>query len=436
HTSPRFNTWTDDIFWHKNDIHKKIIKYFSKKHPVDLDNQIHENALHAKNVIKSFIEQNEIDLLIAHNTSHIFNFITAVGLGYYIEELRRKNIIWPKILVWWHDSYFERNQFSNPNGCIKKYLKYLPGTYVDGIVFINSLQPFIAKRGFQQHAIKRQKNFFRQRIEIIPNTSEITWKWKKRDWSDSKKVFPPQDNYNFSFFKDIGLLGKIKKHNMDLDNTVILLQHTRVIPRKKIELAIDFAFQLENRFLNDNLERCIVLLISGHSGDEQVTYKNFLNKYYKKLFIQHPNSRVILIFGEKIILSHRDIIVDQKYYKFAEIPEIISPYNCIGTYFSEIEGFGNNLLEMIAAGIPVVINKYKIYKTDIQHLGFQLPHIDNCVLTNSLVEEVYKILTNINYKNSIIKNNLQVLEQKLSHKIIARKLGPLIQRIFTRTLVK
>jgi len=64
HSSPRFNTWTDEIFWHKNDILNKIIKYFSKTSPIELDNQIHEHAMHAKNVIKNFIEHNEIDLLI------------------------------------------------------------------------------------------------------------------------------------------------------------------------------------------------------------------------------------------------------------------------------------------------------------------------------------------------------------------------------------
>jgi len=76
---------------------------------------IHENALRVKEIIGNFVRQHSIDLLIAHNTSHPYNFITAVGLGYYFEEMRKKGIIWPKILVWWHDSYFEREQFSKPN---------------------------------------------------------------------------------------------------------------------------------------------------------------------------------------------------------------------------------------------------------------------------------------------------------------------------------
>ena len=31
HTSPRFNAETNDIFWHKNEVHKSIIRNFCKE---------------------------------------------------------------------------------------------------------------------------------------------------------------------------------------------------------------------------------------------------------------------------------------------------------------------------------------------------------------------------------------------------------------------
>ncbi|MDZ7774543.1 MAG: hypothetical protein U5L09_02480 [Bacteroidales bacterium] len=65
------------------------------------------------------MEENEIDLIIAHNTSHPYNFITAVGLGIYFEELKANNYIWPKQLVWWHDSYMERELFKSAQAVIK-----------------------------------------------------------------------------------------------------------------------------------------------------------------------------------------------------------------------------------------------------------------------------------------------------------------------------
>ncbi len=434
HTSPRFNAETDEVFWHKNDVHKTIISYFSQEPPEWLDNMIHENALRVKNIISEFVRKHSIDLLIAHNTSHPYNFVTAVGLGYYFEELREQGIIWPKILVWWHDSYFEREKFSNPNKIIDKYLKYLPGTYVDGIVLINSTQYELAKRLFSKYNNHVEDIFFRDRVVIIPNTSSINWEWENNGMTDEQLICPPLDNYNKSFIKDIGITEIMESTGFGIDDTIILLQHTRIVPRKKIEVAIDFAFEIEKRFRLDNKAKCIIILVSGHSGDEQFKYKEYLTEYYQMKREIFPQANVSLIFGEDRILSHRDIIVDKKYYSFSEIPSIIASYGGIGTYFSEVEGFGNNLLEMIAAGLPVMINRYEVYKTDIEPYGFDLPFIDDAILTEELVERAYSILNDIPLRNKMVRHNLAILKSKLGHKIIAEKLESLIINMFTKSL--
>ena len=99
--------------------------------------------------------------------------------------------------------------------------------------------------------------------------------------NNEKKVFiaPPQDNYNDSFFKDIGLTDVLEKLGFTMKDTHILLQHTRVVPRKKIELAIDLAFELEAEFKQNNQRKCIALIVSGHSGDEQNQYKQNVKKF-------------------------------------------------------------------------------------------------------------------------------------------------------------
>ncbi len=434
HTSPRFNATTHDVLWHKNSIHKTILREFNSTPPKELDQMIHENALQAKKVIKEFVEKNEIDLIIAHNTSHVYNFITAVGLGYYLEELRGNDIIWPNVIVWWHDSFLERKEFANPNPVIRKYLKYLPGTNIDGIIAINKKQEDLAKKHYQKLEIPHYKNFFKDRITIIPNTSSIEISPEIPEWNDDQIVFPKQDLYNSSFFKDIGLLKQLKKQDKSLEDSVILLQHTRIIPRKKIEIAIDLAFDLEKKYKEEKNEKCIVLLISGHSGDEQNDYKTFLKEYFENKKLHNKNCSVIMIFGEDHILSNRDIIVDKKFYKFGEVPSIVAAHGGIATYFSEVEGFGNNLLEVAAAGLPAVINRYEIYKTDIEHLGFQFPYTDNEGVTIELLDGAYKLLTDIKYRNKIAQNNLSVIEEKLSHKIIAEKINPLIENCFKKLL--
>jgi mannosylglucosylglycerate synthase len=432
HSSPRFNAETHEVFWHKSELNKTIIRQFNGGADAALDMMIHENGLIARDLIADFVRRNSIDILIAHNTSHPYNFVTAVGLGYYLEGLKEKNMIWPKVVVWWHDSYFERAQFDHPNPVIKKYLKYLPGTLIDGIVFINSTQPALARRVFTQNGISRIDSFFRDRTVIIPNTHDINWDWKSYDWTGNSLNFPPQDTYNVSFLKDIGLTDVLKTSGYTLGETLILLQHTRIVPRKKIEVAIDLAFELAERFIQEGIRKCIVLLVSGHSGDEQVKYKEFLAAYFQMKKEAGPDLPVFLIFGENFILSHRDIIVDRKYYDFFEIPSVIASLGGIGTYFSETEGFGNNLLEMIAAGLPVVINKYSIFKTDLEPLGFELPFIEDALLHPDLIETTFKLATQGSFRNQLVCHNLKILSEKLGHRIISESLAPLINNVFTR----
>ena len=435
HSSPRFNAQTDEVFWHKSDVHKEILLNFNNENVEGLDELIHENAVYAKDVIKKWVDDNYIDLIIAHNTSHPYNFITAVGLGYYFEELKAEGIIWPKLMVWWHDSYFERTIFSNPNTVIQKYLKYLPGAYVNSIAFINKQQVELGKKVFRKYnKVIDIDRFFENRTTVVPNTSDIPWQWEHLSPEGEMPVAPPQDNYNNSFFKDIGLEQQAESKGFTMEDTVILLQHTRIVPRKKIELAIDLAFELEKKFKKNNKQKCVALVVSGHSGDEQNAYLNNLYVHYTEKCKADPGSNVLLIFGEHHVLSHRDIIVDTKFYKFAEIPSVIAAHGGIGTYFSDVEGFGNNLLEMISLGLPAVINKYEIYKEEIEKLGFILPAIDNTAITEELVDQSYRLLTDMEYRNKVVLHNLKILKENFDHEIIARKLKPIIISMFMRSL--
>lgn len=434
HSSPRFNAETNDIFWHKSEVHKSVIKYFCDPPPAGFEEMIEIHAREAEKIIAAWVKKHNIDLIIAHNTSHPYNFITAVGLGYYIESLRDHGIVWPKIMAWWHDSYFERPQFAKPNAVIRKFLKYLPGTDIDGIAFINKSQPELAEKLFRSLRFANTESFMKTRCVVVPNTSSIDWDWKSSNWNSGKLIAPPPDNYNDTFLHDIGLTAELERRGFSVNEAVILLQHTRVVPRKKIEVAIDFAFELEKKYKSEKLKRCIVLLISGHSGDEQTNYKKFLENHYRCRLEEKNNPDVLLIFGENHILSHRDIIVDKKYYNFYEIPAIVAAHGGMGTYFSEIEGFGNNLLEMVSFGLPVIINKYDIFKSDIEPLGFEFPFVENGQLNENAINKAFSLLTDLDKRDRCISHNLSILDSKLGHHIIAEKLKPLIVKMFTRII--
>lgn len=433
HSSPRFNARTNEVFWHKSELHTEIISTFGQEPAADLEQRIEEEAHFAKGIINEWVEKNHIDLIIAHNTSHTYNFITAVALGYYFEDLREQGIIWPKILVWWHDSYFEREIFAHPNSVMQKYLKYLPGTYVDAIAFINHQQIELGKKVFAKYNHEIMPSFFKNRAVVVPNTSAIEWDYKV-EYNQNTPISPIIERYNKTFWRDCGLVKMVEDKGFSFCDTKILMQHTRIVPRKKIETAIELAFELDKKFKAEGHKKCIALVVTGHSGDEQNYYKKWLNEFYEGLVAKNPDSDVVFLMSEGIVMSHRDIIIDKKYYKFAELPALAAAAGGIGTYFSEVEGFGNNLLELISFGVPVVINKYEIYKTEIEQFGFKLPATENAKITPELVDETYRLLTDIPYRNKVVLHNLQVLEKNLGHHIIAEKIAPLIVDIFTKML--
>ncbi|NOY75461.1 MAG: glycosyltransferase family 4 protein [Kiritimatiellaeota bacterium] len=432
HASQRLNTTTDDVFWHKNPINKAVVANFTaSEFPKGLEREIEIAARRAKELIADFAESNNIDLIFAHNISHPYNFITALGLNLYLEERAAEHHTWPKVIAWWHDSYFERPVFDNPNPRIKAYLKHLPGILIDGVVFINEgqtrfLDSYLRKRGRENRGL-----FMSERTAVIPNTSEITWDWRIADWNSPAPVAPPLSNYNDSFFKDIGVVDSLDALGASMDDAVFLLQHTRVVPRKRIELALELAFKVRER----KPEKVVVLLVSGHSGDEQSDYLRKLKKAHAAFSDEYRTDRVLLVFGESRILPHREIIVDKKYYAFDEIPAIIAAKGGLGTYFSEIEGFGNNLLEMMSAGLPVVINRYDVYKKYIERYGFNLPGIDDCVLDARIVDEAITLLDDIPTRNATTRHNLAKLAENLGHEVISEKLIPLVANIFFKSRI-
>ena len=433
HASQRFNTRTDDIFWHKNTIHHEIICNYQKKQiPEDLPAAIEWSANYAKNIIAEFVEQNNIDLIFAHNISHPYNFITAVGLNYYLGERRKDNYTWPKVIAWWHDSHFEREIFKTPNPVIKEYLKFLPGNLIDGVVFINDGQKDFFIQYLNEYGRRNKELFLENRTAVIPNTTDIKWNWRDADWNSGSLVIPPQDNYNDSFFEDLGVVELLKGISKSMEDAVFLLQHTRVVPRKKIELALLLAFELDRMFAGS---KAIILLVSGHSGDEQNSYRDCLKTYHRQMAVKYQTKNVMLLFGESHILPHREIIVDKKYYAFDEIPGIVAAKGGIGSYFSEVEGFGNNLLEMMSSGLPVVINRYEVFRKYIDPIGFDLPYIDNCEFRREIVNAAYVLLTDIERRNQNVFHNLEKLDENLSHRKIVGKLQLLMENIFFKSRI-
>lgn len=433
HSPPRMNTVLDDVFWHRNDDNRYILEHYDGVAPEGLEDRIRSAASYAKEVISDFIKDNRLDLFIVHNSCHPSNFIFAVAAGMFFEEKRNAGLKTPKYLLWWHDSHFERKRFENPNPVIKSFLRYLPGPHVDGIVFINTVQPQIGKTYLEEMRIGSVDQYLRENTCVIPNTCDVPWKWSEKK-EQGELVTPPLDPYNKTFYKDIGLIEQIEAKGFKEEELVILLQHTRVVERKRIDIAIDFAIELEKKFRQQDKKRCIVLLVSGHSGDEHDTCRSDLEKHHAKRCEEdeYSSRNTLLLFGESHILSNREVIVNKKYYAFSDIPAIVAHSGGMGTYFSEVEGFGNNLLEMMAFGLPVILNRYPIYDNDLAPLGFDVAEVEDCTLNQVAIDKSYAQLTQPELRSKAVMKNLEILENRLNHDVMANKLKPLIEKLLNQ----
>ncbi len=184
---------------------------------------------------------------------------------------------------------------------------------------------------------------------------------------------------------------------------MLLLQPTRVVPRKGIENAIELARRLGLP---------CTLLISHDSGDEGTAYEAYLREYAALLGVR-------LLFAPDIFDHRRGRTTDgRKLYALADVYQQAD----LVTYPSLIEGFGNAFLEAVYYRCPVVVNRYDVFRSDIQPKGFRVIAFDG-FLTEEVIDRTRALLddpawiarmTERNYELGRLHYSYQVLEKRLA----------------------
>jgi mannosylglucosylglycerate synthase len=167
---------------------------------------------------------------------------------------------------------------------------------------------------------------------------------------DFDQPFGAQDDFNADLPAAIGLTGDRR----------LFLQPTRVVPRKGIELALDLLHGL-----GDPRD---ALVITHDAGDEGLDYLRRLERRAASLRVdlRHVADRL----GET-----RQTTTAGKRYAFADA----YAHAALVTYPSLYEGFGNALLETVAARRPAFVNRYPVYARDLAPAGFRFVEIDGRV---------------------------------------------------------
>jgi glycosyltransferase involved in cell wall biosynthesis len=153
---------------------------------------------------------------------------------------------------------------------------------------------------------------------------------------------------------------------------LLIVQPTRVIPRKGIELTIELAGRLG--------DPDAVVLITSPAGDEGLDYLIALERQAEraKVNLRYAADRFAPdLEGRPINPAH-------------SLTEAYLAADLIA-YPSLYEGFGNAIIEAVFFGKPVFVNRYPVYDADIRPLGFRFVEIAGAV-TDEAVEGVRSLL--------------------------------------------
>jgi len=397
-----------ELLWTKNEVNRLMVENYQTGYGGGSSERIEEAITKAKETIKRFVKRNKIDVLISHNSSHPVNFVSSVALSrYYRDELLKGNKT-PKYLLWWHDSHLERKDFLNPPKDVENYLlQGVPGPFVEYILFINSLQ-FKEARKYLKKLDLRDPGFYK-RIEtnhdVIYNTTD-TFIQKFGDLQTEK--------FNESvdtFMRDFKVESLLGEKEIKLSEVLFCLQHTRIVDRKRIDFALEFCHELLEKLRKRGRYKAIYFLISGQDPDKK---KKQLIQLNKRLQEKYGHENVFLVFAEEYDNKTK--------LTFEEYPKVFAKLKAITTYFSEVEGFGNNLLEVLASGLIPIVYTYPVFKKDISKCDFKLIAFNKFQLSQVKIKEVVDLIFDEDKRRNWVNHNLDVLKKNFNHDLIGVKL--------------
>lgn len=331
----------------------------------DVTARIKEMADYLKRTLYDFVDYYKIDILVPQNVLAIpMHVPLGIAVTEFLAETRMPAI------AHHHDFYWERTRFSV--GGVKDYLD---------MAFPPSL-PHLHHIGINQAALEQLALRKGVTSTLMPNVFDF----------DN----PPNlehDAYTDDIREQIGIS----------QDDILILQPTRIVPRKGIEHAIKMV-----GLLNDERYK---LVISHDAGDEGLDYKHQLEAMAEQ-------EGVDLRFFAARIGEVRQ--VDHEGNKIYTLWDIYKHADLM-TYPSTYEGFGNALLEAIYFRVPVIINRYSIYVQDIEPKGFKLIEMDGFI-TPKLLREVRRLIEDKEYRKSIVDHNYKVATRYYSYTVLRRVL--------------
>lgn len=372
---PEEHQFTIDDFRFDSDFQRRVelqvFPHMNAKpyHPSTLElrqliEQIETRGRELGEALHDIVKEQRIDVLIGQNTNAMPMTILGGVAMYYIATTQRVATIFHH-----HDFWWERSRFSNSR--IDTLLTKIMPPVDLGIehVVISTYAAHILS------SIKRVSP------KIIPNCEDF----------EHPVV---RDEYNGSFRGDFGFS----------DDDILVVQPTRIVPRKRIEDSVALVGRFAARYpeLRNRLQY-IISLYQGDEPDEEYIeiIRRRAEEWGVSLHIISDRVRSVRATDEagRRLYTNRDVLANAD----------------IVTYLPIWEGFGNALLEAIAARVPIVTTTYLVYKTDIMISGFRNIEVrdryddnDHLVVDDEVLDKIYAVIHDAALRSEIVEHNFEV----------------------------
>jgi glycosyltransferase involved in cell wall biosynthesis len=186
----------------------------------------------------------------------------------------------------------------------------------------------------------------------------------------------------------------------------LVVQPTRVVPRKGIELAIELVGRLNDPHA--------VLLVTSPAGDEGLDYLVALERMAERAKVN------LRYAADRFAPDHEGRPLGPAH----SLTEAYLAADVI-SYPSLYEGFGNALLEAVFYGKPVVVNRYPVYEADIGPLGFLFVEL-NGEVTDTAVAELRALLADPVRRKAEADHNFAVGREHFGYDRLERALTDLL----------
>ena len=206
----------------------------------------------------------------------------------------------------------------------------------------------------------------------------------------------PPDDYAMDLRRTLGIP----------EGTYFVLQPTRIVPRKRIEHAIE---------LVRRLELPAVLVISHASGDEGNAYAQYLLEYAEIMGVD------VRLAAHRISYHRGKDEHGRKIYSLADAYQQAD----LVTYPSALEGFGNAFLETIYYKRPLVMSAYEIFRVDIQPKGFKVITFSEFV-DDETIRKTRHLLHDPDLARTMCEHNYELGRRYYSFRTLEKRLAALM----------